>query len=126
MRIPLEDVSILEGPWLPLVSIDHQVLGLWAVLRDKRPLSRFWNPSPAPTAEVFPGDFFNDLRWRPRRKRFLGCDVTSARNVRLPLGTLCVFKPRGEHGPVCGNKRFHPPPPTTTRRGGARRCRGGG
>src|SRR5207247_11405614 len=42
MRIPLEDVPILEGTGLAFVGVDHQILGLWTGLRTERPLSRRW------------------------------------------------------------------------------------
>ena len=29
MGIPLEEVSILKGPGLSLVGVDHEILGLW-------------------------------------------------------------------------------------------------
>src|SRR2546422_7890613 len=104
MWVALQDVSIFEGPRLPLVGVDYEVLGLWTGLRDKGPLPRCWKPSSPQAAEVCPGDLVNDLRRGHGRKRFFGRNVTFVGDVRIPPRALWVFKPRREHGAIGRDK----------------------
>src|SRR5688572_5745314 len=61
MGIPLEDVSVLEGPRLSFVGVHHQIPGLRIRLRNEGPFSPRRNSSPAQTAEVCPVHF--DMDW---------------------------------------------------------------
>ncbi len=104
--VALEDVSVLERARLPLVGVDHQILGLWAGLRDEGPLSRGRKSSPAQTAEVGPGDLVDDLRRRHREKRLPGRDVASSRDVGVPPRPVWILESGREHRSVSGHKRL--------------------
>ena len=104
MRVPLENVSVLEGSRLALVGIDHEIPGLRSGPGNEGPLLSGRKACAAQTAEVRTGDLVDDLR-RRHRQRLPGSGVPSAGDVRIQPGPVRILEPRRKHGAVGGQVR---------------------
>src|ERR1700693_2687070 len=81
VRIPLQDVAILEGAGLALVRIDYQVLWFGRLLGDEGPLFTSQKPRPAQTAQVGFGNLVGHLLRSHGSESLSGREISAVSHV---------------------------------------------
>src|SRR5437870_1979954 len=100
VRVPLEDVAVLEGPGLALVRVDYQILWFGRLLRDEGPLSTSQKSGPAQTAQPGFGDLAGHLFRSHGSKSLPGRQISAVSDIVFEPAPVRIFEARGEHRPI--------------------------
>src|SRR5262249_3424974 len=100
MGVPLQDVAVLEGPGLALVSVDHEILWFSRFLGNKGPLPTGGKASTAKTTQLSFINLVGHLLLGHDGESFSGCEISTLSDVIFEPRPVWILEPRREHGPV--------------------------
>src|SRR5262249_8336250 len=100
MRVPLQNVPVLESPGFAFVRVDDQILWLWRLLGDKGPFLPGWKSGSAQPTQIGLGNLVDHLLRRHRREGHSRGEISAARDVAFEPRAVRIFEPRREHRSV--------------------------